>query len=281
MTTMLRFTAIAVCALLFATVGSLRPVLTQPMVPTFAAYIYDTTGKQLGQALFLDVDNGVQVRVDVTGLPPGAHGMHIHEVGSCNPLRDTQGNATPFGAAGGHFDPQGTAHHLGPNGPGHAGDLPNLMADPAGHARTTFFVDRLSVRPGPTNIVGRAIVIHANEDNYTDTPPLGGSGPRIACGEIGPLRVSWGPQRPSQEEIATYSAATKIPGEWSVNGGTMTAAGYKIRAEHMTWNLKSPIAHLEGNVQIIDPQGKVLVEGNVVDFNFKTHEYSLAGFGTH
>src|ERR1700688_968410 len=190
MTTMLRFTAITVCALLIVTVGSLRPARTQPAVPMFAAYIYDTTGKQLGQALFLDVDNGVQVRVDVTGLPPGAHGMHIHEVGSCNPLRDTQGNATPFGAAGGHFDPQGTAHHLGPNGPGHAGDLPNLMADPAGHARTTFFVDRLSVRPGPTNIVGRAIVIHANEDNYTDTPPLGGSGPRIACGEIGPLRVS-------------------------------------------------------------------------------------------
>src|ERR1700676_3917675 len=190
MTTMLRFTAIAVCALLFATVGSLRPVLTQPMVPTFSAYIYDTTGKQLGQALFLDVDNGVQVRVDVTGLPPGAHGMHIHEVGSCNPLRDTQGKVTPFGAAGGHFDPQGTAHHLGPYGSGHAGDLPNLVVDEAGHARTTFFDDRLSVKAGPMNIVGRAIVIHANEDNYTDTPPLGGSGGRIACGEIGPLRVS-------------------------------------------------------------------------------------------
>jgi len=190
MTTMLRFTTIAVCALLFATVGSLRPALTQRAVPTFAAYIYDTTGKQLGQALFLDVDNGVQVRIDVTDLPPGAHGMHIHEVGSCNPLRDMQGKATPFGAAGGHFDPQGTAHHLGPNGPGHAGDLPNLLADEAGHARTTFFDDRLSVRDGPTNIVGRAIVIHANEDNYTDTPPLGGSGPRIACGEIGPMRVS-------------------------------------------------------------------------------------------
>ena len=189
-TRMLKITIVAVCALLVATVGSIRPGSTQPAAPTFAAYIYDAAGKQLGQAWFVGVDNGVQVRIDVTGLPPGAHGMHIHEVGSCNPLRDMQGKATPFGAAGGHFDPQGSAHHLGPYGAGHAGDLPNLLVSQAGHARTTFFDDRLSVQAGPTNVVGRAIVIHANEDNYTDTPPLGGSGPRIACGEIGPLRVS-------------------------------------------------------------------------------------------
>jgi Cu-Zn family superoxide dismutase len=114
--------------------------------------------------------------------------MHIHEIGSCNPLVDTTGKSTPFGAAGGHFDPQSTGHHLGPNGSGHAGDLPNLEADDAGHAVTTFYDDRLSVLSGPTDIVGRAIVIHANEDNYTDTPTNGGSGARVACGEIGALR---------------------------------------------------------------------------------------------
>jgi Cu-Zn family superoxide dismutase len=189
-TSMLRITASAVCALLLATIASLRPALTQPPAPTYAAYIYDTTGKQLGQAILVDVDNGVLFRVDVSGLPPGSHGFHVHEVGSCNPLRDTQGVVTPFGAAGGHFDPQGTGHHLGPYGSGHAGDLPNLMVSEAGHVRTTFFDDRLTVKPGPHNIVGRALVIHANPDNYTDTPPNGGSGARIACGEIGPLRVS-------------------------------------------------------------------------------------------
>jgi Cu-Zn family superoxide dismutase len=100
-------------------------------------------------------------------------------------LTDTSGKVTDFGAAGGHFDPQGTNTHLGPDGAGHAGDLPMLHVSDAGHGRTTFYDAKLSVSPGPTNIVGRSIVIHANADNFTDTPPNGGSGARIACGEIG------------------------------------------------------------------------------------------------
>jgi len=186
---MLKTVAFAACALLVAAVATLRPAISA-QAPTFAAYIYDTTGKQIGQAIFVGIDTGgVQVRVDVSGLPPGKHGMHIHEVGSCNPLRNTEGVSTPFGAAGGHFDPQGSGHHLGPNGTGHAGDFANLVVDNAGNARTTFFTDRLSVSSGPTDIVGRSLMIHAAEDNYTDNPPLGGSGARIACGEIGPLRA--------------------------------------------------------------------------------------------
>jgi Cu-Zn family superoxide dismutase len=66
--------------------------------------------------------------------------------------------------------------------------LPNITASDTGHARTTFFTDRLSLREGPTSILGRAIIIHANEDNYTDEPVNGGSGARVECGEIGPLR---------------------------------------------------------------------------------------------
>src|SRR5580704_2697872 len=186
---MLRTAAVTGCALLACTIAAPRSAPAATM--TYAAYIYDTAGKQLGQATFVGVDTGgVLIRIDVSGLPPGKHGMHIHEVGSCNPLRDTAGVATPFGAAGGHFDPQSSGHHMGPSGAGHAGDLPNLIVSDNGHVRTTFFSDRLSVSDGPTDIVGRAIVIHANEDNYTDTPTNGGSGGRIACGEIGPLRVN-------------------------------------------------------------------------------------------
>jgi Cu-Zn family superoxide dismutase len=183
------FVTVAVSCAILTGAGSVPRAASAAPPPTYGAYIIDTTGKEVGSATFIGVDTGgVEIHVDVSGLTPGLHGMHIHANGSCNALRDTTGKVTPFGAAGPHFDPQGAEHHLGPSGAGHAGDLPNIEADLAGHAVTTFYVDRLSVAQGPTNIVGRAIVIHANEDNYTDVPPNGGSGARVECGEIGALR---------------------------------------------------------------------------------------------
>src|SRR5271166_119783 len=157
-------------------------------VPTFAAYVVDPKGKALGVVTFVGVAGGTEFRVDVHDLPPGLHGMHIHEYGSCNPLVDTKGVSTPFGAARGHYDPTMSHMHLGPEGAGHYGDLPSLNVDAAGVGTTPFFIQRFSVE-GANSIVGRSIVIHANPDNYTDTPPNGGSGSRIACGEIGPVRA--------------------------------------------------------------------------------------------
>ncbi|GAC1404628.1 MAG: superoxide dismutase family protein [Candidatus Velthaea sp.] len=153
--------------------------------PTFMANVVDTTGKKIGFARFVGVDaGGTQITVDVSGLPPGKHGLHIHEFGSCNAVRDTAGVPTAFGGAGAHYDPAMTKMHKGPDGGGHAGDLPVLDVDDAGNARLAFYAAGLSVK-GAQSIVGRAIVIHANPDDYTDVPPNGGSGARIACGEIG------------------------------------------------------------------------------------------------
>ncbi|GAC1421246.1 MAG: superoxide dismutase family protein [Candidatus Velthaea sp.] len=153
--------------------------------PTFMANIVDASGKKIGFARFVGLDtNGTQITVDVSGLPPGKHGLHVHEFGSCNSVRDTAGVATPFGAAGGHYDPAMTKMHKGPDGGGHAGDLPVLDVDDSGNARLAFYAAGLSVK-GAQSIVGRSIVVHAAPDNYTDTPPNGGSGGRIACGEIG------------------------------------------------------------------------------------------------
>ena len=169
--------------------GAVTATASAAPPPTYAAYIIDPTGKEVGVATFIGIESGgVQIHVDTTGLTPGVHGMHIHVNGSCNALRDEKGAVTPFGAAGAHFDPGGTMHHLGPDGDGHAGDLPNITASDAGNASTSFYAPRLSVLDGPRDIVGRAIVIHANADNYTDAPTNGGSGARVECGEIGPLR---------------------------------------------------------------------------------------------
>lgn len=159
--------------------------------PTFEAPIFTAANKPVGIARFVAVQGGgteVVVHIDQPGLlAPGQHALVIHEVGSCNGLRDTQGNNTPFGAAGGHFDPAGTKHHLGPTGTGHAGDLPMLTIDSAGTGGLAYYAPNLQVS-GPNTIVGRSIIIHAAPDTYTDTPADGGGGARIACGEIGAKR---------------------------------------------------------------------------------------------
>ena len=47
-------------------------------------------------------------------------------------------------------------------------------------ARTRAYAPRLRV----SDLSGKALMIHAGGDTYSDTPNLGGGGARIACGVI-------------------------------------------------------------------------------------------------
>ncbi len=173
--------ALAAAVLLSAGVAAQakKPLKYQAVLLSAAA-----GAKQLGTATFVQIPGGgVQLTVEVTGLPPGLHGIHLHAEGSCAPTV-IAGNTTPFGGAGGHFDPASTNSHKGPDGGGHAGDLPNLDVDADGNARLATYVAGVTLTPGPNAIAGRSIIIHANTDNYTDMPMNGGSGGRIACGTI-------------------------------------------------------------------------------------------------
>lgn len=139
-------------------------------------------GESRGTAeLWQDLDKVVHVDVQLTGLPPGPHGIHFHSVGVC----DASG-ATAFASAGPHFNPLGRQHGLdNPAGP-HAGDAPNFTASGAGIARATFTTDRISLTDGSTSLFdadGSAIVIHAAPDDQM-SQPAGNSGARIACGVL-------------------------------------------------------------------------------------------------
>ena len=123
----------------------------------------------------------VEIALDVTGLTPGRHGVHLHAVGKCEP---------DFTAAGGHFDP-GPASNTDPdaNHPFHMGDIPNLMADAGGRAQMTVMTSRVTLSDGPLSVFdadGTAIIVHGNEDQgITGAPKSGVSGgPRIACGVL-------------------------------------------------------------------------------------------------
>lgn len=138
-------------------------------------------GTKVGNIVFKDTAQGLMVRVHLKNLPKGEHGFHIHENPSCEAAADEKGVMQPALKAGGHYDPDKTKQHLGPEGSGHKGDLPLLMVSENGDVQIEFYTPRLTVK----EVRDRSIVVHENGDNYEDTPmPLGGGGKRIACGVI-------------------------------------------------------------------------------------------------
>ena len=136
-------------------------------------------GAAIGTVTFEQTPSGVLINVDVTDLPPGPHGIHLHAVGACTP---------DFSAAKGHINPDGVAHGLRhPEGPDQ-GDLPLLFVHADGTARAEFYHTRIHVESGNDNPIlldedGSAVIIHDKPDDHI-TQPIGGAGGRIACGVI-------------------------------------------------------------------------------------------------
>jgi Cu-Zn family superoxide dismutase len=122
-----------------------------------------------------DADNGaIRVVGKIIDIAPGTHGFHVHEIGNC---------ATPdASSAGDHFNPAGV-HHAGHEAAvRHVGDLGNLVANADNTATIDFYDDHMEF-VGMNSIIGKAFIVHADEDDLT-TQPAGNSGDRIACGVI-------------------------------------------------------------------------------------------------
>lgn len=137
-------------------------------------------GQDIGFIRAVDTATGLMLVPRLTGLSTGSHGFHVHQNSDCRP-RDRDGRSIAGLAAGGHFDPGNSGRHEGPTGQGHLGDLPVLVVDAAGAARTKV----IAPRPKVADLRGRAIVIHGGGDNFSDNPKaLGGGGPRVACATI-------------------------------------------------------------------------------------------------
>jgi superoxide dismutase, Cu-Zn family len=119
-------------------------------------------------------DGAVEVQVDLTGVPPGVHGFHVHENGSC---------ADNGNAAGGHFNPMSMPHSSPDATSHHAGDFGNVTAGADGEVHTTFTTRSITVTEGQRSAVGRAVILHANPDDLV-TQPTGNAGGRIACGVV-------------------------------------------------------------------------------------------------
>lgn len=143
----------------------------------------DGPGRDVGSVTFKDAPGGARIVVRLHDLPPGAHGFHVHDKGSCAPGPDKTGKIIPAGAAGGHYDPEMTGKHAGPEGLGHQGDLPVLQVDDAGRAKLEVTAPHIA---SVATLAGHALMVHVEGDTYSDEPaPLGGGGARLACGVIG------------------------------------------------------------------------------------------------
>lgn len=146
----------------------------------------NASGETIGTVRGSDSVRGATFVIEARGLPPGEHGVHLHDVGLCE---------TPdFSSAGSHWNPTGAKHGgQNPQGP-HMGDLQNVTVGPDGALQTelvvagAFFDKAGRGAPEDEKAIldsnGAALVIHAKADDYR-TDPSGSSGDRIACAVLG------------------------------------------------------------------------------------------------
>jgi superoxide dismutase, Cu-Zn family len=169
------FVAAVVVGLLAAT-----PVFAADLVVTMNMVNDQGIGQNIGTIAISEGSKGLVFTPKLTGLTPGLHGFHVHQNPDCA-AGTKDGKQVPGLAAGGHYDPAGTGKHEGYEGMGHLGDLPALIVDSDGTASTAVTAPRLKM----SDVKDHSIMIHAGGDNYSDLPaPLGGGGPRIACGVV-------------------------------------------------------------------------------------------------
>lgn len=156
---------------------------------TLTANLSTVDGTEVATAEIVFTDGFATVTVQTTGggeLTPGFHGLHIHQVGSC------EGD---FTSAGGHFQAAGHSGHPS------SGDLSSLQVRSDGSAMLVTTTDAFTAEDLLSG-TKTAIVIHEKADNFGNIPAekyqqvngtpgpdqqtlsTGDAGGRVACGVI-------------------------------------------------------------------------------------------------
>jgi Cu-Zn family superoxide dismutase len=193
-----RLVIIVSAALLAVVVGGLTTAV-QAHGRRAHTTLRDAAGHRVGKVTFQLRDGKVIVHASVARQTPGFHGFHIHAnddpANGKGCIADpTQDPSTWFVSADGHLKAAGQNH------PDHIGDMPVLLVGRDGRAEASFSDDRLR----PSQLAGRAVIVHALPDNYDNIPlgtapdqytanspaarektlATGNAGNRLACGLI-------------------------------------------------------------------------------------------------
>ncbi len=136
--------------------------------------LHSANGALAGTVIIVAAGDAVTINLAAIGLAQGAHGVHLHAVGSCA--------APSFASAGSHLNPHGKQHGSANPAGSHLGDLPNLVVDGSGAGAISAKLSgsRAELEVALFDTDGTAVVIHADTDDYK-TDPSGNSGTRIAC----------------------------------------------------------------------------------------------------
>ena len=146
--------------------------------PSASARFLAADGTEHGTATLTQTPSGVLIKAELSGLPPGEKGFHIHAKGECEP---------PFDSAGGHFNPDNRKHGLLAEGGPHAGDMPNIHTPASGELTVEVlntFATLEADQPNSLNSgAGTALMIHVAHDDHS-SDPSGDAGARLACAVI-------------------------------------------------------------------------------------------------
>lgn len=128
-------------------------------------------------AVVPDPRGGVHITGVIGGLQPlQTAAFHVHERGDCS--------AVDASSAGAHFNPTNQPHGRTSGGAHHLGDMDNLRADAQGRVNVDVRLPVVTLGGGaPNDIAGRALIVHANADDYR-SQPAGNAGARVSCGII-------------------------------------------------------------------------------------------------
>ena len=135
-----------------------------------------------GTVTFTETNESVRIDVNIVGLNPDSlHGFHVHEAG------DLTDKCMSMCA---HFNPFNKTHGGPDSVHRHVGDLGNLKTNKKGEAKYSFYDDMIKLRGFKSNIIGRGLIIHEDEDDCgqgenEDSLVTGNAGKRISCAVIG------------------------------------------------------------------------------------------------
>ena len=164
--------------------GASSEDVEHPKIKYAHANLINNDGAALGYISFMEGARGVIVRLEMTNLPRGWHGVHIHTTGDCSKVAD-------FSSADGHFLGEMDSKHGYLNLVSHAGDLPNIWsASRKSVVKAEFFTDSVTLglndsKPNLFKKGGTAVIIHDAEDDHI-SQPSGTCGKRLACAVIKP-----------------------------------------------------------------------------------------------